>query len=1052
MAHRKLFIGLMILLRSMRRKVWSYILVVMLALSLPLAGGSDKKSSNIFFNPVEFFEYLNITTQQDFKNGTWDSTVDLDTYPGNITLKKYTSNYTVGKLDAPSSSYSSGYTVVPGDSAFIFSSPGTVKRIAINVGTYAGSFKVKVLRRTNTGLWYAVATSPVLYPSPNQLNYFNVNLNVSTGDRLGIYTVSGQLSALSANTDTGYWYYTGEVGSTPVTMNWDFNPAFITMQAEVESERYYSEGNWTSQIIEFKTVPENISVGWFASIPPGAGMVVYARTSPDGISWTPWEIISNNSSPSVIERFMQLKVTLTSDGAHVPILHEISIRYRYKISLTINEFSSFGSNEWIEIKNSGNHTLDLGGIEITDFDSLHAILPSIKLNAGDYYVLNLSGDYLRDSGDDIGIIYRNKTLDYVSYASSAMNEIDGPPPNVTFILNGRGFGGHIPAPGNGESVSLIPDGYDCDRASDWYITPYRYSTPGSRNVYGVFVSSEDISPRNVHPGENATILHLILQTDSSENLNVSSMVIMVSGTLNTSEISEVYVYMDADFSSNVSMGDKYLGGGTINWNTTYINLNITLNSSANVSLIVGAVFSTNATPDKFVQFSISDIYVESAMAIFESSPSTGRIYIAYPDNTPPSVVNVSFSSQQPFGVGVYDVAVEFNEPMNTSVQPVVMYGPPIIKYYSTGQWINSTLWVGKIEIYNNSPSGNYVLSIEGAKDIAGNEMSDYSTTFYVDTDSPYVTEIYLGGEPVGPGEHVVYVNFSEDMDTSHNLEVICIYADIQKRIIGNWKTSLTWEGTLVVEKENLQSNATLIVKGGMDKANNSMYIYEYSFRVDTLPPSIVDTVWSMYPPLKNDTVCNITVKFSEEIKNFSVVVGGREIYATKVSDDTYIITLNTNDFAEGEYRIKILNLTDMAGNSVTTYLEQKLIIDKTPPEINVVSPETVVEGRDMEIYVYANDTYGISYVMLIYEIGGRNYTVYLNYSGGIYRATIPGNIVGGDVKYRVYAVDLAGNVAIKEGKIKRIPSWSAYWIIWVIFGLFYSLPFIFEFVIRRGRR
>jgi len=150
--------------------------------------------------------------------------------------------------------------------------------------------------------------------------------------------------------------------------------------------------------------------------------------------------------------------------------------------IVINEVfqhSSTGSQEWIELFNSGGSSIDISGWKIADKDlwkdSSGDTLPSSPpIEPGKYVVIVTDNSNVPNIPDDVVIIkLSNNTIGSGLNVSSE---------NV-YLINSEGevvdkmgygsnnlFGGNSPsAPSSDQSVYRLPNGYDTDQASDWKV-------------------------------------------------------------------------------------------------------------------------------------------------------------------------------------------------------------------------------------------------------------------------------------------------------------------------------------------------------------------------------------------------------------------------------------------------------------------------------------------------------------------------------------------------------------------------------------------------------
>jgi len=132
------------------------------------------------------------------------------------------------------------------------------------------------------------------------------------------------------------------------------------------------------------------------------------------------------------------------------------------------------------------------------------------------------------------------------------------------------------------------------------------------------------------------------------------------------------------------------------------------------------------------------------------------------------------------------------------------------------------------------------------------------------------------------------------------------------------------------------------------------------------------------------------------------------------------------DASEGKY---LMNVTYTNISEVRPFY-----VDGFPPLISsiTVTPEAPHVGETIIIQVSVSDAIsGVERVILSYSYGGGWINITMTEEDGVYKATIYADHEG-ELKYKVYAYDLAGNVAVsEEGSVYVArPEWQT----WLIYG------------------
>jgi hypothetical protein len=164
--------------------------------------------------------------------------------------------------------------------------------------------------------------------------------------------------------------------------------------------------------------------------------------------------------------------------------------------------------EWVELYNNSDRTIDLEGWIIDDEDRHRfSFPPGIKLSPGQYLVFFTSKEYaqrspVREKEDVVLVFYQTKNkefwtrqiwnndgdaillkdaqgtlVDYIAFGNSdgkGRNKGDLQPEDV-------GFQGNIPTAPPGYSIAIFPNGHDTNSATDWEIRASEDITPGEEN-------------------------------------------------------------------------------------------------------------------------------------------------------------------------------------------------------------------------------------------------------------------------------------------------------------------------------------------------------------------------------------------------------------------------------------------------------------------------------------------------------------------------------------------------------------------------------------------
>ncbi len=552
--------------------------------------------------------------------------------------------------------------------------------------------------------------------------------------------------------------------------------------------------------------------------------------------------------------------------------------------LVINEFHSYGSasNEWVELYNPNattyanytdlklsdqdGHVVNLSAAGITSVPPHNYILVRFGAGKNDTSFSNgtatvyawMSGNILNDDGDDI-LIYNGtyekpgcEYLDYVAYSNGGPNQdLDQPPIGsfLNFTRDGRGHFGYIQAPGPNESASLVPNGDDKDRASNWYLTRDRLSasgtayvdsmTPGTENVNILKVTATNIAPTNITQGNSSLVLKLTLSGIGvpGEYMQPMDMIIGINGTLDPQDIADVTLFNSAGnpLDSHPFGPNKKVVLGNFNYGlhvgeTQVYYIGVKLNKDASIyKNFTISVVDFDMQPRSWDQTHNDEVF-------FPKPIVTSYIYVSPIDKTPPTVSNVAFNRHMPLGPGTHYITITFDKAMNTTFAPNVTYGLYGYEYNVSGSWISSTTWSGAFNISANGPHGKLVLLISGARDMSYNLMIPYKSEFIVHTERPYIKNIeynalspYPAGFPVN-----ITVYFSENVTgvyakliSKNNQVLVNVFQENNTVYSLHFNTQLLRTG-----------NYTLLVYNATDSAGNVMHDFTTNISIDKSPPVI----------------------------------------------------------------------------------------------------------------------------------------------------------------------------------------------------------------------
>jgi hypothetical protein len=335
---------------------------------------------------------------------------------------------------------------------------------------------------------------------------------------------------------------------------------------------------------------------------------------------------------------------------------------------------------------------------------------------------------------------------------------------------------------------------------------------------------------------------------------------------------------------------------------------------------------------------------------------------AIPDDiaVPLKVTNITISPSPPINATKRSVTVtvDFNESMNTSVQPNVTTGlaPDHENVTFAGTWQNSTQWQGTATIPIRIYDGMHRIKVANAKNASGDTIAtNYSSQFMVDTEPPKATAEALP-------RFMLTKSFKMNAGTMDNTSGIAAVELWYKHNQTSWVNNATdnktpFEWNFVAQDEGLYEFATRAI----DKAGNWEAIptsNESWTVVDTLPP-----VSKAGPVAKSVKGWNVTINASASDADgvsivelwFSMDGGQWSIYGTD-SSSPWQWDFNASTMGSGTYE-----LSTRAHDHATLYENQHekndtwVSFDLGLPDTKVNRPPSqYVNSRSVKLTIAAN--------------------------------------------------------------------------------------------------
>ncbi|KKU88086.1 MAG: Microbial collagenase, partial [Microgenomates group bacterium GW2011_GWF2_47_9] len=111
--------------------------------------------------------------------------------------------------------------------------------------------------------------------------------------------------------------------------------------------KYRTSGTWTSAVKDLSYVSEWSSLNVTSSTAGDSSVGILTRTSADLASWSDWQAVSGTTISSPVNRYIQVKASLTAstDRENTPVVTEISISYTGDVTAPTNPDSLTSSSQ-----------------------------------------------------------------------------------------------------------------------------------------------------------------------------------------------------------------------------------------------------------------------------------------------------------------------------------------------------------------------------------------------------------------------------------------------------------------------------------------------------------------------------------------------------------------------------------------------------------------------------------------------------------------------------------------------------------------------------------
>jgi len=352
------------------------------------------------------------------------------------------------------------------------------------------------------------------------------------------------------------------------------------------------------------------------------------------------------------------------------------------------------------------------------------------------------------------------------------------------------------------------------------------------------------------------------------------------------------------------------------------------------------------------------------------------------DTTPPDVEDVTVTDSlitdaDASGIETFDVTVDFSEPMDTDIDPTIIFSPLVASTLTlnAGQsgWEDGDTYVAKYDVADgNTDAGSVTIGVTDAQDVAGNPQTEYTpeSEFGIDTCNPEVTSLGVSDTLITDVDDgatfTVTVDFSEAMNMSAT-PTIGFDPHVNSTLSfvdGEWAAGFGDERyvtTYTISDADVDVNEVHIdVEGAVDANGNAQAAYTPGddFGIDTLNPTIT-SITSTTPNGYYDQgqSVNIHVSFSEMV----TLSGGTLDITLDTPADIVSVTAFTDTSADASYTIgsgdnscdldaigvtlSAGTLRDVSGNDADVHLPDPTIADGSDIVVDTTNP--LISGLDL---------------------------------------------------------------------------------------------------------
>jgi hypothetical protein len=361
--------------------------------------------------------------------------------------------------------------------------------------------------------------------------------------------------------------------------------------------------------------------------------------------------------------------------------------------------------------------------------------------------------------------------------------------------------------------------------------------------------------------------------DKAED-RLNAITIQNTGSATNSDLTNVTVYSDGGNGTFDAGGGDDSSIGVMSWDGTdswvLSGINVTVNAGGKRIFVATDITATASTGTIQMYIpTLSDAVTSGSFdagdeGVFMTSandgPTNGPITNSNQqeiDATSPTVSNFTISttllSDSDVGTSTFDVAVQFDETMDTGVDPTVSFSNPSAPNltFNSGSWGTTANPNDTYTAFFDFADGDEVINnididVSGGQDPYGNAHSGPSTStdaFSIDTQNPTVTAGAL----------------TADESACTGTGGVCIIGDTITFTWDNTTDGNTDEGTVIADLTNFGGSSTQMLyddgTNGDASGGDDLYTYDYTVAADndegtnTFNLTVVDTAGNSTGPV-----------------------------------------------------------------------------------------------------------------------------------------------------------------------------------------------------------